>query len=221
MRQDPTSCIRNSETTQTLLSCAIACIASGIVWCSVPLEASVPRQNRQLHETIGARLNTIATLRARFTHEKRIKVMTRPLISRGRLLFVRGRGLYWQTDSPFHSQLVFSKRGVRRLGSAGGSQTGPLIKALARIFVSVISADINSLRSRFKVTASGDAKRWSLVLLPISTREVTVQRIVLRGQLTVEVVTIHERNGDTSSYRLSEITTRPTTLSADEKKLLR
>ncbi len=56
----------------------------------------------------------IQSIQADFTQTKRLKILTRPLVSKGKLAYRRPQELRWEYASPIPSVLVASKDGIHR-----------------------------------------------------------------------------------------------------------
>lgn len=192
-----------------------------ILFCSASQAATDPPQ--LLDRLVGI-LSEPAVVRAEFIQEKRMAVLTRPLISRGRITVSRRDGVIWQLEAPIRMSVAFGEtkiievdaEGRRRVRGIGENRAQAEV---GRIFKELLAADMASLRRYFQVDAEGDLESWRIRLTP---RSPEVARFIKTMQLTggrhIEVIRIEEAGGDATSIRLRNIEST-TTLNQAEQAL--
>ena len=73
-------------------------------------------------QALGAGWQNQRTIRTQFTQTKKISILQHPLVTQGNLLYAPEHGVYWQTTSPFASEVVitpegyFQRKDTRALG---------------------------------------------------------------------------------------------------------
>ena len=87
----------------TLLVSILVISVSGYVY---------PQQKRK--DAIGQDANSIQSVRADFVQEKHLKILARPMISKGRLYYQAPRSLRWEYVSPIRSILLVHEGDTKR-----------------------------------------------------------------------------------------------------------
>lgn len=67
-----------------------------------------PARADDVLEQIKTRLTATEFVQGQFHQEKRLKFLSKPLISEGEFTFSQGRGVIWNTTKPVVSQLLVS-----------------------------------------------------------------------------------------------------------------
>lgn len=175
---------------------------------------------------ILAGVSRAAVLRAEFTQTKTIAALTRPLVTSGRFVFVRGQGLLWRIEQPYRVTYLLADRGIvevdengNAIRGGGGQATG--LQHVSRIFRALFEPDIELLDQYFTPVASGDARHWELQLAPrqASLRQV-FKTVRVAGARFVEQVVLDETSGDTTTIRFQR-TEEATAPDEHEQRLLR
>lgn len=140
-------------------------------------------------------------VRSRFRQVKTLKLLSRPLVSEGQMVFDRSRGLCWLTRTPVASKLVVtSQRIVQGSGDHSDSitaQTNPVAFGFAQTFFQVLTGDLQALQQQFKVFFQQREAQWQIGLVPKDAELRNVlQAIVLSGADDLDTVTITDHAGD-------------------------
>ena len=102
----------------------------------------------------------VQSVQADFSQEKHLKILVRPLVSRGRFLFKAPDSLRWEYTSPFHSVLLMDKGRVRKFIEKNGrfvEETGMRLDAM-QVVMTEISGWLDgrfSDNAAFTVTRDG------------------------------------------------------------------
>jgi hypothetical protein len=162
---------------------------------------SLAARGDDLAQRIVERLGSYPIVRAEFTQERTMAALTKPMVSSGHMVLSREQGLVWQVEAPVKATLVFAADG----SAAGGAQA-----EMARLIRSIMTADLNELRSVFDLQASGELDRWTIRLKP-SSREVAqyIRSIELGGGRFLETIGIEETSGDRMTMRMRNFTVAP------------
>ena len=74
----------------------------------VPLSlafASAPALSLTLDD-ISTKLSAIKTVKANFTSERNLKGAPKPLVAKGRMTLIEGKGVVWEQTSPFAEEIL-------------------------------------------------------------------------------------------------------------------
>ncbi len=175
---------------------------------------------------IGKVLTPAPLVCGAFTQTKSLKALSRPLVSRGRMVFVSGTGVLWQITSPFPSRILFKAEAVIRWGDDGvPKRTGfgrfPQFRALSDVFLAVFAGDTSRLETTFDASATVGTDNWTLALKPRDKDfAARISDIDVSGGRYVEELRITEGQGDRTVIRFSGLTADGCVLSAAEKGYL-
>ena len=191
--------------------CSLAAIAA----------ARSPSGERALLADISAHLAAPPVLRADFRQEKRLKALSRPLVSRGRLIFAAGKGISWRVDEPYAMQILLTPDRVveRRDGATRGIDTtpNPFYQLLSQAFLALMAGDITPLEAQFAAKPVSVAVGWSVDLVPRDPALAgAIASINLRGDRFVDEVRVREARGDETIVTFSGFRAEPAELTAAE-----
>jgi hypothetical protein len=155
---------------------------------------------------ISDNLKTRNVLRAQFTQKKHIKVLSRPLISKGSMIFAQEYGLYWQLDFPFHSKTIYLKNGMfhwkqRKRIPINKENKHSLIKGITSSFITTFSGNLAEMKKQYQIFFINHSNRWYLGLRPkYKPLSTVIKKIVLSG-LThsyFDILVIYDTGGDST-----------------------
>lgn len=176
-----------------------------------------------LLRNVLATLAQHAAVRADFTQTRSNPALAKPQLSRGQLLFVLGRGMLWQTQTPFAETLAFAGKQAARIDPQG--QSHPLrdargVSQISQMLQAMLAGHADAVRRQFHIAASGNAAQWTLRLVPRQERMAHVLgSIELRGDAYLEGIRITMRDGGDTDIRFSQ-TRDAGALSSLEKRAL-
>ena len=155
---------------------------------------------------------TLDRLSCKFSEEKRIALLARPLRSTGTIYFARDKGIARTTLTPRVEQVVVTTTSLR-IRTAKRSEDIPLdkikdLKAFALVFPTVLRGDRGALERTFDIGLYGsDGDWWALAFTPrTDSLRALVRRVVVFGKKTELVaLQVAEASGDTTDTRLTEI----------------
>jgi hypothetical protein len=157
------------------------------------------------------RLAAIPARQANFLEEKRIAALRQPLISRGRLIYIRPAYLEKITTEPRPEALIVD--GDRLSISTGGEaprvvslQSRPAIAGLVDGVRAAMAGDLPGLQRFYRVEAQGGLAGWRLILTPVFPPLARVLRAVALegGGSAISSIRIVEANGDEQITMISE-----------------
>jgi hypothetical protein len=160
-------------------------------------------------EMTSARLAEHTIVRGDFEQEKILSRLGRSLKSSGCFIIASELGMVWDTARPFPSTLVLGNDyfvqsrpgGQRTILSAAGNET---FLSMAEVISAVFSGNIRGLLENFEVFYSGTPSAWELGLVPANMAIASFAgRIIMQGDSAIRSIIIHEQNGDSIIYNLS------------------
>ncbi|WP_077034410.1 outer membrane lipoprotein carrier protein LolA [Pelomonas sp. KK5] len=164
-------------------------------------------------------------LRGEFEQRKQVQGFSKPLVSRGRFVVARERGVLWTTLAPFASELRLTRDEIVATQAGGAvafrldAAKEPSVRVINGLMFSLLNGEVNGLMELFKVDGSADAKGWKLVLVPKQAALAKLMSgIELAGDSHVRSIRIDEANGDRTLIAFSAQSVEPPRLSADEAK---
>lgn len=154
----------------------------------------------------------LARLSCKFSEEKHIALLARPLRSTGTIFFDRDKGIARTTLTPKVQQVVLSKTTLR-IRKGEHTEEIPLdkskdLKAFALIFPTLLRGERSELERAFDVGLYGsDRDWWALAFTPkTDSLKKLVKRVVVFGkQGEVVALQVTEASGDTTDTRLTEV----------------
>lgn len=151
-------------------------------------------------------------LRCKFSEDKRIALLARPLRSTGTIYFERDKGIARTTLTPKVSKVVLTRSSLR-ITTGQRSEDIPLdktrdLRAFALIFPTLLRGDRTELEHAFDIGLYGrDTDWWALAFTPkADSLRALIRRVVVFGH-RAEVVSLQvsEASGDVTDTRLADI----------------
>ncbi|MBV4486309.1 outer membrane lipoprotein carrier protein LolA [Pseudomonas sp. SWRI153] len=148
-------------------------------------------------------------IHGRFTQEKHLRALPKPLISKGSFVLAKDHGLLWLLKTPLQQDYRITAKGIARRDN-NGWQLLPGKSAGAeqnRLFLAVLQGDSSGLQRDFELALSGTAQQWILTLTPRSMLLKQVfNRINIDGGELVQTIELMETQGDSTLLRLQDST---------------
>jgi len=159
----------------------------------------------------------VQTLSATFVEEKRIALLSEPLVNWGRIDYSRPRRLERRTTRPFESlwRLDGNLVTVEDAGERTTIDLGeyPDARLLATAFMDVLEGDADRLRKNFGVSFAPQraGTPWRIELTPLKNgRRALFTRIEISGLgVLVERLIIVESSGDKSTTNFADVRIQP------------
>ena len=152
-----------------------------------------------------------------FTQTKTVAGSNRAFVSTGKVLIAAGHGIVWYTEKPYASMLAVGKDVlIQKIRDGAPTHLdmaqNPIYTQIATTLECVFSADFSAMGDMFRTYLSGDAKAWSLRLIPKSkTVSSFMESIELSGSDTFEYLKLYETTGDAIAYAFSNMENRELT----------
>lgn len=208
------------------LLCALLMVCSTLAWAQANSTATEQADAAATLQGIAKQLtaNTPAVLRGQFVQRKTIAGFKKPLVSEGRFVVARERGLMWTTDTPFPSELLIKPNQLVSI-NAGQKEVldatrEPGLRAFNQLIIALLAGDVSALQSQFDVVHSANSHTgWELRLRPKEAGMARfIQEIAISGGDFVEQVLLQEGSSDSSQIEFSA--QQASTLTAQEQALL-
>ncbi len=158
-------------------------------------------------QAIRTHSGTVKSIRTEFLQEKHLPILTRPLISRGNLIFQAPASLRWQYSSPVQSLLLLHNGRVRKFSQ----QAGKLVeeRSTGMDGMEMVIGEISLwLTGRFTDNPGFRAELQPGRMIVLTPKEEELSRFISRIELVLgeqpglmESVTIYE--GEDSFTRLT------------------
>lgn len=161
---------------------------------------------------INRRLTKAPITQGQFQQEKRLKFLTKPLISKGSFFYHQQYGVIWQTDTPVKSMVVMNESSL-----LSGAEQQAIPPVFGRIFKMLLGGEITQLSEQFTVTGQHHEASWALQLIPNDELlKKAIQSIKINGDSEVREWELQETGGNISLIRFSEIS-HPDRLSSQQQ----
>lgn len=198
---------------------------AGVMALAAVLAAAAP--------TLGSEISDIRGLLTReplvcggFTQRKFLKALTRPLVSRGRVVYAEGKGVLWQVLTPFPARVLVKADALIRWDDDDrpkrtGLGKSPPFRALSDVFLAVFAGDTGRLSEAFEVDVVTTQGAWRFDLKPrddVFAGQITGIRV--SGDRVVKELELAEGRGDRTVIRFRDLTGDGCALSAAEKRYL-
>lgn len=148
-------------------------------------------------------------LYADFVQTKTIKVLTRPLISKGQLWMSEQQALVWQVLFPIKSTMVLHSSGVTQFAkddSFLGKKEHAMVTDLSNVFLLLLSGNMEKLNRSFStsLTCDNNSDQWQLALKPKAEKiKNFISYINISGGKELENILFAEKRGDKTELNLS------------------
>ena len=199
---------------------SFSCVLALVVWgASVTAAADAEKSLSDIRKLLT--VNSMVC--GDFTQSKSLRALTRPLVSRGRLVFVAGKGVLWQVTEPFATQVLVKSDALIKWDDNGVphqvnfGQT-PIFHALSQVFLAAFAGDIDRLQEPFKLQTNSNQSNWQLTLTPRDPNfSAIITSIKVSGDRFVNEILIAEERGDNTHIRFSGVTADSCQLGDAEK----
>ena len=172
---------------------------------------------------LTVQLQAPKTVQGRFTQQKYLRTLDKPVTTSGRFALRPGHGLFWHLQKPFELRLRVRRDGISRQDASGawksnGSQSTQA--AQVKLFMAVLGGDTAELQRHFILKLSGSAGNWQLLLLPKTVvMKQVFENITISGDKLVRRIELKEKQGDRTVMQFEQLQTDQT-LDAAAKQAL-
>ncbi|MBD8898177.1 outer membrane lipoprotein carrier protein LolA [Rhodanobacter sp. DHG33] len=176
-----------------------------------------------LLQNVLAELGKHAAVRADFTQTRSNPALDKPQVSEGRLLFVLGHGMLWQTTTPYQETLALTGDRSARIdaeGHATAMHGDRGVSQVSQMLQGLLGGKLDEAQRQFDVAASGTPAQWTLRFVPKQARMARVLgSITLNGDDFLQGIAIAMQDGSRTEIHF-EHTRDAGPLTAPEQRAL-
>ena len=147
------------------------------------------------------------SLQGNFEQQRFLQGMDTPFKLEGHFTLVKNKGLLWNMESPFKNAIRINQEGIKQWVNnhwQGENNIGQ--SSQVKLFLGILSGDLQSLSSQFTMQLQGDINNWQLTLTPNSLLMKQIfNKISLKGNNVVHQIQLNETQGDRTIIQLSHI----------------
>lgn len=195
---------------------ACLCLTTARAWASVADD---------IFADLRTRLTSTSSLCADFYQERTLKALSRPLESRGSLIFRPEKGILWRIDDPFAGRLLITETDLYEIGDDGtrtpmGAGRNVIFRTMTDAVLGLLSGEPEKLRAAFDIDAESNGNAWRLSMSPKrADMKKAVSGIIAEGVDFIRTVKITDARGDVTDVTFSHIETSNCVLSEPEREL--
>jgi Outer membrane lipoprotein carrier protein LolA-like len=201
------------------------CLGFSILGGLVCQPAAAAPDVAELSRQFAQRLEQRPVLRAEFVQQKQMAAFRKPLITRGRLVYIRNEGVIWKIESPLKLAYVLTDKRIVEIGEDGratvrNAQEVAGLEQVGRVFRALLGAQPEAVSDLFTVSASGSMAAWQMNMIPKPGPLTQVMaKIQLSGGRNLDRLVIEETGGDSTviAFRNTSEADAPST---EERTLL-
>ncbi len=172
---------------------------------------------------IEAELVRAPVVRASFVQERTMRVLKRPLTTRGQVTAAAGAGVLWQVLEPYAATMLVSAGAILEWDGEGPPRrlelaASPALRALADALLGLLTGDAGALVALFEPTPLPAGPGWRVALVPKDEAlAALIAKVEVKGGRFVEQAVISEAGGDRTAIAFADFRTEPETLDAAER----
>jgi hypothetical protein len=164
-------------------------------------------------------------VKAEFEKVRKLKILSRPFITSGKIIFLPEKGLVWQTLKPIEDTLLIGLDGVSQLKQNDTNPVkinNPVVKSASKVFITILSLDLDKIKKIFSIREqTGETEIKTYILTPKDeTLKKVIDHIVMSGKERVKKIYIEEKSGDSTLVILNNEMFDKSALSPSELHLL-
>ena len=145
-----------------------------------------------------------------FKQIKNISVLSRPLISKGKVYVVDSETVNWYQTSPYSMMMSFTPNGIKECfdvcnGKTSVGNSNPFAITLSNAFVGLLAGSPEQLEAFFNVDIEKNEQgSWQLSMTPVDPMlSGVIKEITLQGGQYLRAVKIFEISGDNTLMKFS------------------
>ena len=151
-------------------------------------------------DEIAANMQKSQVVSGKFTQNRHLRGMDKPMQTQGQFALAQNHGLLWQVETPLTLKLRLTQNGVEQWNNPKNQwikskQAGQ--SAQFELFTALLGGNISVLNQHFTPKSDGSPQNWTLTLEPKSAmmKQIFTQ-ISVQGGNTVSQVILQEKQGD-------------------------
>ncbi len=161
---------------------------------------------------INKQLTKAPITQGKFQQEKRLKFLTKPLMSDGLFTYQQGKGVIWKTQTPVQTTMLITDSAML---TGEGKQAMP--PAFGDIFKALLGGELQRLQQNFDITGTNQKSSWTLQLTPKDDMlKKVISHINITGDLEVRDWELQETGGNLTRIHFTDIA-HPNRLSSTQQ----
>ena len=181
------------------------CSISGAASAGHAANSATPQSLAEL----SARLSETQFLTSSFRQTRKLRLLPKPLTSRGDMTYVKSLGICWQLEKPVAASIFLGENQIVLKDKATEQRienANPVLALFSQLFFAVFSGDFSVLENEFSITWESNDQGWIVTLLPIGDLVAKVAHtIVIRGGEQIESVLLLHAGDDSTKLQFSAI----------------
>ena len=193
-----------------VFSVALTLLISATTAHAAPTPAAVPALTL---DSLMSQFRAVTGLEAKFHEEKKMALLSAPLLSEGAIYFSAPDRFVRETTAPAKSTLRVDSHELR-FGDASGTQAipldgNPVVRLFVDAFVKVLQGDREALERIFAIELKTAGKGWQLILKPkVAPMTQVIDRLELFGSgVAIDKMLLFEVDGDETDTVFSAVNT--------------
>lgn len=151
---------------------------------------------------IAARLAKTPIAQGDFHQHKQLKILHKPLVSKGTFTYDQSKGVIWKTLTPVVSLLLVNES---KLLTGQGEQAVPA--AFGKVFKAMLGGDLAALTDGFNIAGTDRKTSWQLELSPKDEMlKKIISTMLLSGDTELRWLEIREAAGNVTRITFDGIT---------------
>lgn len=151
---------------------------------------------------IAARLAKTPIAQGDFHQHKQLKILHKPLVSKGTFTYDQSKGVIWKTLTPVVSLLLVNES---KLLTGQGEQAVPA--AFGKVFKAMLGGDLAALTDGFNIAGTDRKTSWQLELTPKDEMlKLIISTMLLSGDTELRWLEIREAAGNVTRITFDGIT---------------
>ncbi len=172
-------------------------------------QAQLPLLTEEQVQQYIQRFPQPAKVQMAFEETRTLPPLVRPLVSKGKILLLKDKGIVWQRETPFVLTTVITKDNIQQW--VGDKRTESMtdkpvyLTSLARNLTDIFSGRYDKVLRDFEIKGQLSDTTWVIALEPrLALVKQYVSGIVLRGEEYPLQVDIYEKDGKHTHVMLSQ-----------------
>jgi len=157
-------------------------------------------------------------LRSEFKQARHLKILSRPLLSEGRLSYFSGKGIIWEIQKPVKSKIIISQNKITEINPGNAPVSRPNIGGIYTVLDALLNGNEIFINKNFAIDYSGSTEDWRIELTPkFAPLNKAFETIEMHGDHQIQRITLIDYNQDSTVITLNTIQTEPQSISSIEE----
>ncbi len=201
-----------------LIVCSQASANDGASLEDLFLKQAQPNQLQSLSN----QLHVEKTTKGDFTQYRKLKVLKKPLISKGKFIFKQDLGIAWLQLTPFQTSIILMQGNIIQKDSQGQirvttadqtSKANVFSQEMPKLMNALLTGNLQQLNKQFKLFYKPAAQQqWQLGLIPLDQNiRKAIPKMVLSGKHHIDSLVLLNNNGDTTRIEFDNLSNQSLT----------